>query len=84
MHADGRATGTRVASVFQTQITYLIRVSHHKQRGVRPSDLADQLKLAQVGVLALIHQDVLLGQVEGSTNLQARKYTRIPPWAAPI
>jgi hypothetical protein len=50
--------------------THLVWVSHHEQFAVWSCDLPHQLKLAQVGVLALINQHMAPAPVKLSTDLQ--------------
>jgi hypothetical protein len=50
--------------------TYLVRVSHHEQVAAGAGQLLHQLKLAQVGVLALINQHVAPAPVHCSLHLR--------------
>lgn len=52
--------------------THLVRVSHHEQLAAGSRDLPDQLKLTQVGVLALINQHMSPALVQFLTNLRDR------------
>jgi hypothetical protein len=53
-----------------TPTTHLVWVSHHEQVAAWSCDLSHQLKLAQVGVLALINKHMAPATVKLSTDLQ--------------